>query len=105
MNRWAIFKSPLTRTQLHYTTFCAKPSRPFGPVGPYHLVLKFHELKADGCTANVLGPVRYGITIYNVAGSEVCFSDRTVSTVVADLSASDDIDDIGGMRVHLFLNA
>src|SRR6267154_3112451 len=69
------------------------------------LVLKFHKLKADCCAANVLGPVRDRITIYNVSGSELGFSDRTVSTVVARLSARDDIDDIGGMRMHLFLNA
>src|SRR5467141_1363390 len=73
--------------------------------GRHHLILKFHKLKADCCIANVLGPVRYRITIYDVAGSEVCLSDRTVSTVVADLSARDHVDDIGGMRVQLFLNA
>src|SRR6185295_238953 len=70
-----------------------------------HLILKFHKLTADCCITDVLGPVCYRITIDNVAGLEVCLSDSTVSAVGADLSTRDDIDDIGGMRVHLFLNA
>ena len=42
------------------------------------LILKFHQLKTDGCVANVLGPVRYRITIDNVACSELCFRDSAV---------------------------
>src|ERR1700730_14903328 len=68
-------------------------------------ILKFHKLKADCCIANVLGPRGNRFAIDNVAGSKFCFSDRTVSKVVADLSARYDIDDIGGMRVRLFLSA
>jgi hypothetical protein len=43
------------------------------------LILKFHQREADCCVANVLGPVCEGITIDDVAGSELRFSDGPVN--------------------------
>jgi len=61
------------------------------------LILKFHQLKTDRCAANVLGPVRYRITIDNIACSELCFRDSAVCPMGADLSPLNDADNVGRM--------
>src|SRR5438067_9599679 len=69
------------------------------------LIFQFHEFQANGCVADVLGPVRQGIAIDDVAGVKLCFRNRAVSRVVADLAACDHVDHIRGMRMGLFLIA
>jgi hypothetical protein len=60
-------------------------------------VLQLDQFQANCCVANILGPVRYSVSIQNFTRLKFCFGDGAVGSMHADLASSDHIDNVCGM--------